>query len=636
MNTVKAEVTAGKYSPREAFSELERSVHAALETYSNVQRGSGHNSMVSTYLYEQARAVVLDFMGLNKRKYVVIFCTSIRKTALSEQLKPSSYRSLSSADIGLALGVHALAVKRRSLSKGVPLESGGGTTRLVSKEWIIWADAPDRFEAGTPAIINVIAFARALQLIHQFGKDIFLNPADENTTAKDILYKDELEKFQGKEMLDELRKTLIAHRGQVPTMNGSKPFINFDNSASTRTFTPVWTAFLQTLQQTPKVKLEIINEVKSICAKTLGASEDTYDVIFTSNTTEAINLAAKSLSRENEQGIEPVILNSLLEHSSNDLPWRMVPGCSLIRLSINKEGFLDLNEMESLLKTNNQEEQFGNHRIRMVAISGASNVLGICNNIGEISKIVHRYGARLLVDAAQLVAHRKVDMDDCGIDFLAFSGHKVYAPFGCGVLVCRKGLLNFSSTELEEICLSGQENAGGIAALGKALLLLQRIGMDVIREDEQALTRQALVGLAKIPGLRIYGVTNPDSPGFANKIGVIVFRLENMMADQVAKRLAGQHGIGVRYGCHCAHILIKHLLGVSPKLERFQRFMLTLIPKMRLPGLTRISMGLENTEQDVSVLINAISNLNKSNGSNVKKQMNDFVANAALSVYSKP
>ena len=176
----------------------------------------------------------------------------------------------------------------------------------------------------------------------------------------------------------------------------------------------------------------------------------------------------------------------------------------------------------------------------------------------------------------------------------------------------------------------------GCAKLGKALLLLQRIGMDVIREDEQALTRQALVGLAKIPGLRIYGVTNPDSPGFANKIGVIVFRLENMMADQVAKRLAGQHGIGVRYGCHCAHILIKHLLGVSPKLERFQRFMLTLIPKMRLPGLTRISMGLENTEQDVSVLINAISNLNKSNGSNVKKQMNDFVANAALSVYSKP
>ena len=82
-------------------------------------------------------------------------------------------------------------------------------------------------------------------------------------------------------------------------------------------------------------------------------------------------------------------------------------------------------------------------------MSGASNVLGVCNNLAEISRIVHRYGARLLVDAAQLVAHRKVDMEGCGIDYLAFSAHKVYAPFGCGVLVVKKGLLNFSSAELE-------------------------------------------------------------------------------------------------------------------------------------------------------------------------------------------
>jgi selenocysteine lyase/cysteine desulfurase len=106
----------------------------------------------------------------------------------------------------------------------------------------------------------------------------------------------------------------------------------------------------------------------------------------------------------------------------------------------------------------------------------------------EISRIVHQYGARLLVDAAQLVAHRKVEVERFEMDYLVLSAHKVYAPFGCGVLVARKGLLHFSSEEMELIRSSGEENAGGIAALGKSMVLLQRIGMDVIREEEQFLT----------------------------------------------------------------------------------------------------------------------------------------------------
>ena len=127
-------------------------------------------------------------------------------------------------------------------------------------------------------------------------------------------------------------------------------------------------------------------------------------------------------------------------------------------------------------------------------MSGASNVLGVFNDLAEIGRIVHRYGARLLVDAAQLVAHRKVAMESSGIDYLAFSAHKAYAPFGTGVLVARKGLLSFSPAEMERIRSSGEENVGGIAALGKALVLLQRIGLDVIQEEEQALTARALLG----------------------------------------------------------------------------------------------------------------------------------------------
>ncbi len=216
-----------------------------------------------------------------------------------------------------------------------------------------------------------------------------------------------------------------------------------------------------------------------------------------------------------------------------------------------------------------------------MAVSGASNVLGVCNDLAEISRIVHRYGARLLVDAAQLVAHRKVEMAACGIDYLAFSAHKAYAPFGTGVLMVRKGLLHFSPAELEQIQSSGEENVGGIAALGKALVLLQRIGLDVIQEEEQALTGRALRGLAQIPGLTVYGIKDPDSPRFAQKGGVIVFRLEGIMANRVAKELAERGGIGVRSGCHCAHLLIKHLLDIPPLLEQLQGVIADPVPAGR-------------------------------------------------------
>jgi selenocysteine lyase/cysteine desulfurase len=115
----------------------------------------------------------------------------------------------------------------------------------------------------------------------------------------------------------------------------------------------------------------------------------------------------------------------------------MVPRTSLIRLTVNADGFVDLNELETLLRTYNHEGIYGNKRIRLVALNGASNVLGVCNDIEAIGSIVHKYGAQLLVDAAQLIAHRKVDMEGSGIDYLAFSAHKIYAPFGCGV--CRIG-----------------------------------------------------------------------------------------------------------------------------------------------------------------------------------------------------
>ena len=643
-------VASGKDKITEAFTELEQGVYAAIETYSNVHRGSGHNSMVSTHLFEQSRDIILEYLGLNRGRYVVIFCTPRRAEALIKQLNPESYQIVSSQDIGLSLGVRALAVKRKALPRGTPFQTGGGTTKLISQGWIIWANAPGKFEAGTPAIVNVIAFAKALLLIRKFRKDIFLDSATEKLTIDEIMYHDELKEYTGKELLDKLRQTLIGRSIRVPTVEGIRPYVNLDNSASTPTFTPIWNAFRQTWSQTVQVQQEIIHEVRSICSGMLGAPLDNYDVIFTSNTTEAINLTSENLSRKLEESTGLVILNTFLEHSSNDLPWRMVPGCSLIRLSVDDEGFVDLNEMETLLSTYNQKGQYGNKRIKLVAVSGASNVLGVCNNIEEISRIVHKYGAQLLVDAAQLIAHRKVDMETSGIDYLAFSAHKVYAPFGCGVLVARKGLLNFSSAELELIQSSGEENAGGIAALGKAFVIIQRIGMDLIQKEEQALTAQTLRKLSQIPGLKIHGIKNPDTPRFVQKLGVIVFELKGMMADKVAKKLAIQSGIGVRYGCHCAHIIIKRLLNISPALEQFQRLIQVLFLKLKLPGLVRVSLGIENSEEDVDRLIHSLNKITKhSRGSSasknyetlnltqadVQKQMNDFVRDSVLRVFSQ-
>jgi selenocysteine lyase/cysteine desulfurase len=292
------------------------------------------------------------------------------------------------------------------------------TNRLVSPGWVIWADAPDKFEAGTPAIVNVIAFARALQLIKHFGNEALQDVIDGKLSAEEILYHDEFDGYSGRKLLNVFRQTLIGRGVLVPTTEGVKPFINLDNAASTPTFAPIWNAVCQT--------------------------------------------------------------------------WRMIPNVSMIMLPVDIEGFIDLREMETLLCSYNEKGQHGKKRIRLLAVSSASNVLGVFNNLEEISRITHQYGARLLVDAAQMVAHRKIEIEKYRIDYLAFSAHKVYAPFGTGVLVVRKGLLNFNPAELDLIQSSGEENVVGIAALGKALLLLQRIGLDLIREEEQALTRRAL------------------------------------------------------------------------------------------------------------------------------------------------
>jgi selenocysteine lyase/cysteine desulfurase len=192
---------------------------------------------------------------------------------------------------------------------------------------------------------------------------------------------------------------------------------------------------------------------------------------------------------------------------------------------------------------------------------------------------------------------------------------------------------------METIRTSGEENVGGIAALGKALVLLERIGLDGIQEEEQALTRRALRRLAQVPRMGLSGLKDPDSPKMAQKGGVIIFDLKEMMPSRVAKELAERGGIGVRYGCHCAHLVIKRLLHIPPVLELLQGVILTLLPRVSLPGVVRVSLGIENTEEDIDTLVRVLGNIARQPRveaqRNVQQQMDDLARAAAQRVYAQ-
>lgn len=565
--------------------------------------------MVTTSLYEKARDIVLDHAGFDNKKHTVIFCSPRGAQLLTAKINSKDYRVFSSADLGLAVGVRAIAVKRNALPPGDPFLAGGGNTKLISTEWIIWADPPDKFEAGTPAVMNILTFVRALCPPQKTEHDFSSKSSGTTMTAREIMHGDGLDNLSGRELLDKLRQTIIGHSIEVPTAHGKAPFINFDSSASTPAFKSAWDCFRLAIHQPEEVQRDMISEVRAICSKALNAPPADFDIHFTSNTTESINLVAKNLDREAVEDAKTVVLGSYLEHSSNELPWRIFPGLELIRLGVDKEGFIDTGELEKTLRSYNMNGEHGTAKIRMVALSGASNVLGSCNDLKVVSSLAHRYGAKLLVDAAQLIPHRGVDVEGLNIDYLAFSAHKMYAPFGCGVLVARKGLLNFGDAEMESIRASGEENAAGIAAFGKAFSLLRRVGMDVIREEERKLTASLLQRLSILPGIRVYGIKDPSSAKFSEKLGVVAFDVKSKSSKSVARHLALESGIGVRWGCHCAHILIKHMLGLGPFVEGLQRVIQIIFPRFRFLGVVRVSLGIENSEQEIITLENALKKI---------------------------
>ena len=597
-----------------AMTELERGVCRALKTYSNVERGSGHYSVLTTKLLKKARNIILEKLKLDKNNYVVIFCSPFGLEILKKEFSPESYKVISSRDIGLSLGVRALAVNRNTIPGGIPSITGGGMIKLVSKNSLVLADIPERFEAGTPGVMNIIAFAKALQLTGNYHEYIFKDQTEKYNVniTEEILNEDDFLRYTGKKLLVALKESMVDRNIKIPALNGVQKYINLDNAASTPVLSPVWDTVCKTWRQPDYIRQNIISKVREVCSGFLNAPLSEYEVLFCSNTTEAINIAADNLKHGFSNDSQPVILNTVLEHHSNELPWRFLSGTKLVRLAADAEGFINLHNLESVLKEYNLEHRHGNQRIRLVAVSGASNVLGSYNDIGTMAKIAHKYNARILVDAAQLIAHHKISMAADEIDFLAFSGHKMYAPFGSGALIARKSMLNFDSDELNRIKAWGEENAVGIAAIGKAINLLQRIGMDVIREEENYLTKYILESFSSIPEIKVFGVHDTESPGFKNKGGIIVFKVKGIPHNLASLELAEKGGIGVRTGCFCAHLITKQLMKIHPVRGFAAEVFLRIFPRFRtdiLPGVIRVSLGVENDKKDIDHLIRTLKEM---------------------------
>lgn len=590
----------------DAFLELEQRTFSALETYSNVHRGTGHFSMVSTCLFEKARAVILSHLFLSPQKYNVIFCPTYGALELEKLLREKSYYKITSDDIGLPLGVSALAVRKNFLPKGTPHYTGGNVVKLVSQNSLIWADPSQKFEAGTPSIVNVITFATALLLTKKYGPDCFLKKTFVRTTTKELFYNDKFAGLMGDKLLVELRNSFVGKNFEVPTKTGYQPFSNFDNAASNPTMLPVWGLVKKLYQLPPERYQEVIAESTAIIRNFINADPKVYDIIFTGNTTEATNILANLLHKENDNRTEIKVLTSLLEHHSNELPWRYLQGASIVRINISQQGFINLEELEQILKKHNYDNTTGKNRINLVALSVASNVLGSYNDMKEIGKIAHRYGALFLADAAQLIAHRKIDLEGSNVDFLVFSGHKIYAPFGSGALVAKKSFTGRHQREIMKIKQAGEKNIVGIAAMAKSMELLRRTGMDTIEETEKELSRHLIDFLSKNKEIELFGVIDTESENFANRTGVISFVLKNVPHNLAATELAKNGGIGVRNGCFCAHLLVKHLLKIHPLSAIVADLGILFFPKITgiiLPGLVRVSFGLQNNIHEVVRLI---------------------------------
>ena len=414
------------------------------------------------------------------------------------------------------------------------------------------------------------------------------------------------------------RKLVTGVSTRVPLLDGIYgQAINFDNAATTPPFTTVIQEVVKFLSLYSSVhrgfgyksqfSTKLYEDSRNVILNFVNADPEDNTVIFVKNTTEAINKLSNMLYDKYK---DDVILSTDMEHHSNDLPWRKY---NLDYISVDECGRLSLDDLKHKLKNYKG-------KVKLVTITGASNITGYRNPIHEVAKIAHKYGAKILVDGAQLVPHAKVDMKPSAskehIDYLVFSGHKMYAPFGIGALIGPKNDFESSPpdytgggtvdivthdyikwSESPQKDEAGSPNVVGVIALATAIETLNFLGMDNLEKHENELTQYALKALSEIPDLKIYC----KGKNSEHRIGTIAFNINEMNHEIIAKILSYEAGISVRNGCFCAQPYVQKLLRMS-KEEVEERVR----SGSHEPGMVRVSFGIYNTRKEIDILVKTL------------------------------
>ena len=316
------------------------------------------------------------------------------------------------------------------------------------------------------------------------------------------------------------------------------------------------------------------------------------EIIFTSGTTDSINSLASSLSESFKPG--DTIIISQFEHHSNILPWQILVEkykLNLKYINVTSELEIDMNHFKQLLDTT--------EKLKLVAITGLSNVTGSLIPIEKIVTLTHSAGGQIVIDAAQLIPHIQIDIKKLDIDYLAFSAHKMYGPTGVGVLYGKKNLLeqikpfrvgggmvskvgknSFEPKKVPTKFEAGTPNIAGIIAFGTTIDYIKSIGAKKIQQYEKKLTKHARKKLSSLPNLELY---YPDN--IQNHSSVISFNVKNIHSHDTAQILADEN-IAVRAGHHCAQILTRDILNQN--------------------STVRMSLGIYNDFDDIEKLISGI------------------------------
>jgi cysteine desulfurase / selenocysteine lyase len=412
----------------------------------------------------------------------------------------------------------------------------------------------------------------------------------------------------------------------VPVLGGGRvPYVDLDHAATTpalrlvtdavAAFLPLYSSVHRGTGYKSRASTTAYEGARRVVGDFVGADPERDAVVFGRHTTDAVNLLAGSLAMEPDS----VVLTTQLEHHSNDLPWRARTRTVAVRA--RRDGTLDEDDLAG---------QLARHagRVALLAVTGASNVTGVVPPVHDLAARVQAAGGRILVDAAQLAAHRPIDMrphDDPGhLDFVALSGHKAYAPFGTGALIGRRdaflprphqpggGTVRAVTADrvvwadLPDRAEGGSPNVVGAVALAAAVTRLAAAGLDRIARHDQRLAAYTHDHLSQVPGVRLHGPAGEAAAG--SKVGIVPFTLDGLDPRLVAAVLGYEHGIGVRSGCFCAQPYIAHLLDLTPA------DVVGAAPTGGVPGMVRLSFGAYTTTADLDRALDAIALLATTSG----------------------